>query len=221
MRGWLRRNTATYVMLGPFLSKTDGVTELTSLTPSFRISKNGGAFSALTGSSSHQENGWYRLELTAADTQTQGSLVIKAADSSVYIPVWSEFIVTSQNAYDSLVLGTDYIRVDATVIPDVEKLMTNQYNVTLYKGDDYYDVDGRALSFDFTSGPSLLGATVKFKVPGAATEVTGTVSGTNVKFDITKTVTSTWSVQRYTYEVEATLSNTHVVTLVTGVLTVK
>jgi hypothetical protein len=185
------------------------------------VSKNGGAFNTLTGSVNHEENGWYRVELSSTDTQTQGSLVIKSSDPGTYLPVWSEFIVTSQNAYDSLVLGTDYIRVDATVIPDVEKLMTNQYSITLYKGDDYYDVDGRALSFDFTSGPSLAGATVKFKVPGAATEVTGTVSGTNVKFDIPKATTGAWSITRYAYEVEATLSNTHVVTLITGVLTVK
>lgn len=44
MRGWLRRNTAISVMFGPFLSRIDGVTELTGLSPAIRMSKNGGAW---------------------------------------------------------------------------------------------------------------------------------------------------------------------------------
>lgn len=223
MRGWLRRNTAISVMFGPFLSRIDGVTELTGLSPAIRISKNGGAWTNFTGTVTHQENGWYKVDLSTTDTQTQGSLVLKSADSSTFIPVWTEFIVTSQNAYDSLVVGTDFIRVDATAIPRMEEIVSStRYNITLYVGDDYYDADGRALTYDFTSGPSLSGATVKFKVPASSTQITGTVSGVTVKFEVPKATTSLWIPDtRYTYEVEATLSNSHVVTLVTGVLTAK
>lgn len=98
---------------------------------------------------------------------------------------------------------------------------TPRYDITLYRGDDYYDTDGRAVSYEFASPPSLSGATVKLKAIDLVAEITGSVSGQIVKFDIPRATTSTWAVGKYTYEVEATLSNTHVITLAVGILTVK
>lgn len=113
MSQWLRQSTAQTVQLGPFLDKTDGVTEETGLTPASEISKNGGAFAAgPTGT--HDAEGWYTFSLTTTQTNTLGILKMKAHDAATHLPAWDTFMVLPADVYDSLVLGTDTLPADVT-----------------------------------------------------------------------------------------------------------
>lgn len=114
----LKQSTAVTLRVGPFLDKTDGVTEETALTPTFELSKAGGAFAARNDATApaHDSNGWYSCVLNATDTATLGRLVLKSDDAATHLPVWHEFLVVPANVYDSLVAGSDALQVHANEI---------------------------------------------------------------------------------------------------------
>jgi hypothetical protein len=112
----LKQSTAVNIKLGPFVDDEDGVTPLTSLTISqadVRLAKNDGNWGqkSQSGSATHEENGWYEISLSATDTNTLGTLIV-AVNESGALPVWREFQVVPENAYDSLVAGSDNLQVD-------------------------------------------------------------------------------------------------------------
>ncbi len=116
MTRWLKQSTAKTLRFGPFLDETDGKTAETALTISqadIRLSKNGGAFAQTNDVSgaTHDENGWYSLQLDATDTNTLGPLTVAIHESGA-LPAWEHFMVVPANEYDSLVSGTDALQVD-------------------------------------------------------------------------------------------------------------
>ncbi len=60
------------------VSSTDDKTASTGATPAVQISKNGGAFAAVTNAVSEIANGWYKVALTALETGTVGALLVRA-----------------------------------------------------------------------------------------------------------------------------------------------
>lgn len=127
---YLRQSTTVTIQMGPFLDKTDGVTEETALTPGIEVSKAGAAFAARNSATavSHDAEGWYRVELNATDTGTLGPLMVKAHDNATHLPVWHEFMVVPANYYDSIVAGSDKLQVDLT---QIDGAATNGNNATL------------------------------------------------------------------------------------------
>lgn len=104
---FLRQSTIQSIRFGPFLDATDGVTEEVALTITQalrRISKDGGDFaqSGETGNSTHDENGWYFDNLTAADTDTVGELLFYVQDPATHLPVWMRWWVLEEAVYDAL-----------------------------------------------------------------------------------------------------------------------
>jgi len=98
----------------------------------------------------------------------------------------------------------------------VSPVSSDGESITLFRGDDYYNADSRALSFTSTDWPSITGATVVLKLSNGVS-ITGTVtSATSCYFELTKTQTAAIEEDALDFEVEATLSNSHVVTIVTG-----
>lgn len=118
MTAFLKQSTTVTIQMGPFLDAMDGVTEETALSPVVEVSKNGGVFAARNSTTAitHDQNGWYRVELNSTDTNTVGRLVVKSDNSATHLPVWHEFMVLPANVYDSLVGGTDKLQVDAVEI---------------------------------------------------------------------------------------------------------
>ncbi len=116
MATWLKQSTTITLRVGPFLDKTDGVTEETALSPAVEISKAGGAFAARNSATAiaHDSNGWYSVELNATDTNTLGILLLKVDDAATHLPVWHEYMVLPAVVYDSLVAGSDNLQVDVT-----------------------------------------------------------------------------------------------------------
>lgn len=113
----LKQSTAATVLLGPFLDKTDGVTEESGLaTTGTEISKAGGAFAAGPTLGTHDSDGWYPISLTTTHTNTLGDLTVKVHDAATHLPVWAHFTVLPANVYDSLVAGSDALQVHANEI---------------------------------------------------------------------------------------------------------
>lgn len=104
---FLRQSTIQQIRFGPFLDFSDGVTEEVALTITQalrRISKDGGDFaqSGESGNSTHDEDGWYFDDLTAADTDTVGELILAVADPATHLPVWMRWWVIEEDIYDAI-----------------------------------------------------------------------------------------------------------------------
>ncbi len=104
---FLRQSTIQTIRFGPFLDAGDGVTEETALTITQalrRLSKDGGnmAQSGETGNSTHDEDGWYFDDLTAADTNTVGELILSVQVPATHLPVWMRWWVIEEDIYDAL-----------------------------------------------------------------------------------------------------------------------
>jgi hypothetical protein len=111
----LKQSTAVDIALGPFVDSTDGFSEEGGLTLSqadIRLKKNAGAWAQKndTTTATHEENGWYEVNLNATDTNTLGILVV-AVDETGALPVWEKFMVVPANVYDSLISGTEWLEV--------------------------------------------------------------------------------------------------------------
>ena len=115
---YLKADTITEVTIGPAVAVGDGFTPVTNLVGStadeFEIIKHGatttttiaGTLAAITGA-----DGYYALDLSATDTNTEGRLVLLINDDSLILPIRHEFMVVNANVYDSLfaVAGTDLL----------------------------------------------------------------------------------------------------------------
>ena len=120
---WLKQSTAKVVSFGPFLDKTDGVTEETGLvsaldhgTTGIKLSKNGGALTirhATVTASTYDAYGMYLVTLDTTDTNTLGTLRMAFNEAATCLPVWQDFMILPANVYDSLVGGTDALDVSA------------------------------------------------------------------------------------------------------------
>jgi hypothetical protein len=112
---WLRQSTTVTVKIGPFLDKGDGVTEETGLSPTVKLAKNGGTIADRNSATAitHDALGWYAVELNTTDTGTLGRLTVLVHAAATHLPVWEHFMILPAAVYDSLVLGTDLLPVDA------------------------------------------------------------------------------------------------------------
>ncbi len=104
---FLRQSTIQPIRFGPFLDAGDGVTEEVALTitPALRrLSKDGAAFAAASGAvnSTHDSDGWYTSDLSAADTGTVGELILNVQVPATHLPVWMRWWVLEEAIYDLL-----------------------------------------------------------------------------------------------------------------------
>jgi hypothetical protein len=118
----LRQSTAVTLRIGPFLDKTDGVTEETALSltsADVQISKAGAAFGNKGDATApvHDSDGWYSCLLNTTDTGTLGRLIVKVHDAAIHLPVWHDFEVVHANYFDY-----------------VQGVITPAANVTLWLG---------------------------------------------------------------------------------------
>jgi len=123
---WLKQSTAKVVSFGPFLDKTDGVTEETGLVSALdhastgiKLSKNGGALTirhASVTATTYDAYGAYLVTLDTTDTNTLGTLRMAFNEAATCLPVWQDFMVLPANIFDSLVSGSDLVDVSMTQI---------------------------------------------------------------------------------------------------------
>jgi hypothetical protein len=121
---YLKADTNTEVLIGPVVAVGDGFTPVTTLSPSTadeaELIKYGGAtpltvtainastMTAITGA-----DGYYTLDLSTGNTDTEGFLTVLFNDDSLCLPVRHDFMVVNANVYDSLFAasGTDTLDV--------------------------------------------------------------------------------------------------------------
>lgn len=120
---YLKADTITEVVVGPAVAVGDGFTPVTSLVGSsadeFEIIKHGatttttiaGTLAAITGA-----DGYYALDFSATDTNTEGRLTLLINDDSLILPIRHEFMVVNANVFDSLfaAAATDVLDVNVT-----------------------------------------------------------------------------------------------------------
>lgn len=126
MQAWLKQSTSVVISFGPFLDKTDGVTEETGLvsaldhgTTGIKLSKNGGALAirhATVTATTYDAFGMYRVTLDTTDTGTLGALRVAFNEAATCLPVWADFMILPANIYDSLVGGSDLLDVSMAQI---------------------------------------------------------------------------------------------------------
>ncbi len=126
---FLKADTNVEVLVGPAVAVGDGFTPVTTLSLSTadeaELIKHGGAtaltvtsiasntMAAITGA-----DGYYTLDLTTGNLDTEGPLTILINDDSLILPIRLDFMVVNANVYDSLfaAAATDYLQVDTTQI---------------------------------------------------------------------------------------------------------
>jgi len=132
---FLRKNTAVIITVGPFLDPADGVTPETALTVTnchltMMLDDDDGSApnlivdTAPTASGGDNDMvhitgddaGFYSLELTAAQTNYNGRVILAITDAANHVPVWHEFTILPGVVYDSIVSGSDYLQVDTLQI---------------------------------------------------------------------------------------------------------
>lgn len=122
---YLKADTNTEVLIGPAVAVGDGFTPVTTLSLSTadeaEIIKYGGAtpltvtsisangFAAITGA-----DGYYTLDITTGNSDTEGFLTVLINDDSLILPIRVDFMVVNANVYDSLFAAatTDYLQTD-------------------------------------------------------------------------------------------------------------
>ncbi len=97
----IRQATARTVTIGPILD-ADGVAKTDEVVASILASKNGGVAAALDSVTlTHSQTGYYRLALTAVDTDTLGTLELSLNSGTNTMPI-KEMNVATAEAWDAL-----------------------------------------------------------------------------------------------------------------------
>ena len=117
----LRQSTATTVLLGPMVSKTDGYTAYTSglAATDVLVWKEGGTTVAAKSDASaptHRASGFWTCPLDATDTGTLGQLAVIAVDTD-QLTYRENFIVVPAAVYDAQKAGTgNGVRADVQAL---------------------------------------------------------------------------------------------------------
>lgn len=143
MTTWLKQSTVVTVQLGAFLDATDGVvpetglaTNMDNATTGIRVSKNGAVMIDRNSTTvpAHDDDGMYRVALSATDTDTLGALRIQYEESGVATPAWRDFMVVSANVWDTF-FGADTLQADLIEMGGVAQSATDLKDFA----DDGYD----------------------------------------------------------------------------------
>ena len=127
-------------------------------------------------------------------------------------------------AYASGTAGYILGSINPAQVTVTSPVATDGTSITIVRGDDYLNTDGRALTFTGATWPTLTAGTVALivDVSGTPTSYAGVITGAQACYvELTDTQTTALNPKKaYDYDLQATLSNGSVVTLVQGLLLV-
>lgn len=122
----LRADTIVEVPIGPAIAVGDGFTPVTTLTiagaDEAELIKHGattsGGLAGTLAAYTAVVDGYYHLDLSATETDTEGQLTIVIQDDSLILPIRNDFVVLNAVAYDALYAadGTDTLNVNVTTM---------------------------------------------------------------------------------------------------------
>lgn len=174
----LKQSTSVKVPVGPFVDATDGGTLEGSIawaTGEAALIKHDAAAIVNIGTntwSAHLGGGMYNVTLTASDTDTLGLLTIVGYDTAAR-PVKQEFMVVPANVYDSLVLGTDFLKSDAVQA-------NGEAMSGFLSGTTRFNADVKALNGDTTAAANQAKAALGIASGTVQTGSTTTTIKTNL-----------------------------------------
>ena len=154
-----------------------------------------------------------------ADHSTIGSTGAALAAAGGAGDPWSSVA----SAYPSGTFGDIVYRINPAQVTVTSPVATDGTSITVIRGDDYLNTDGRALTFSGATWPTLTGGAVALIVDiyGTVTNYAGTVTAATACYvELTDTQTGALTPGAYNYDLQATLSSGSVVTLVQGLLLV-
>lgn len=176
---WIKQSTIVTFQLGPFVDITDGVTpevglatNMDNATTGIRVSKNGATMIDRNSATApaHDDDGYYRVALSATDTNTLGTLHVQYEELAITLPAWKDFMVVPANVWDSL-FGADNLQIDqvqiaggtvpaptTTGVPDVNVERIADVIASITSGD--LDVNIATIAADAVSAAALAAAAV-------------------------------------------------------------
>src|SRR5262245_26528903 len=117
----LKQNTATTILVGPFVDIDGGaLTGLTLSQADVQLWKEGGTTTAQKNDSTtctDRGNGMYTCPINTTDTNTLGILEVTVLDAGA-LPYSKTFNVVPANVWDSM-FGSDKLQVDAVEINSI------------------------------------------------------------------------------------------------------
>ena len=126
---YLKADTNVEILLGPAVAVGDGFTPVTTLTLSgadeAEIIKNNGAtalvvtsISANTIAAITGADGYYTVDVTTGNVDTEGPLTILVNQDNLILPIRQDYMVVNANVYDSMFAasGTDVLDVSVTQV---------------------------------------------------------------------------------------------------------
>lgn len=205
---YLRQNTAVRISVGPFLDKADGITPKTGLTATnehitmIKDDDDNTACNLIIDANatasggdndlvhiSGDDAGYYDLELTAAQTNYLGRVLLSINYVTDHCPVFHEFVILPAQVYDSLVLGTDLLDANASQLGGTSQTGRDVgASVLLSSGSG-------AGQLDFTSG--VVKANLAQILGTALTETAGQIAaGFKKLFDVASPTLTAQSVNQ-------------------------
>lgn len=196
-----KQSTSTYHILIYMVLSIDHITPATGKTVSVTLSKNAAAFGAAAGAVTEIANGWYKLAADATDSNTLGSLAIRAAATGCD-EFADEYSVVGYDPFDSVRLGL-------TALPNAAaEAAGGLYTRGSGAGQIVQDANGRIdVNLKATLGTASAGA-AGYVAPDwghvNAAATTLNLSGTTIK-TATDVATAITDIQTDVDEVQVTL----------------
>ena len=117
---WLRQSTATTVEFGPFVEATDGysykATTITLASGSITYRWENGNVTGIALAAPMPFPGWVAVPLAVSDTAQAGKFMLRCGNATSNLPVWREYMIVPANVYDSMILGSANLAVNAVSI---------------------------------------------------------------------------------------------------------
>lgn len=212
-----KRSVARHVF-GQLVSRADG-TDLEAGALTVFVTKDGGARQSATNEEQAAllGDGLCVVYLTAEEMNAAVIAVQFVHSSGI---THMREIVTSAKVVDDLVTS----RIES------QGPVRKSGDVVLKEGDDFYAEDGRELPFSNPDGnwPDLTDATIQFTakkgtntISASGEVITPTGISQKVIVELSKEAIGNVASEGWDYDVQATLANSHVVTLASGKLEVR
>ena len=150
MPKYLKQSTSATLLLGPFVSSTDGttITSTLSITPSLvRLSKNGDTPAAKNdgSSSTYKEFGFYQIPINTTDTDTINRLKVSISVSGT-LSVWDDFVVLGGNVYDWFMGAVAPLTSSPAVATAVDTQLTANHGAGIWASGTATVVDNAAIA---------------------------------------------------------------------------
>ena len=152
-----------------------------------------------------------------ADVGSAGAALTAAGGATDFLSV------EVPGSYASGTAGYILGAINPAGVTVVSPVASDGTQISIVRGDDYANADGRAVTFTGSTWPTLTDGSVALivDIDGTATSYAGTITGAQAcRIEFTDVQTAALDPGTYDYDLQATLSGGNVITLVQGIMLV-